>query len=563
MAWDLSCLDWEDRIRAGRSLVPPLPLDWAEADRAVTIFNGLQLPDVPGLPYLCDACGEWFIDIVRALFGSLTPVGRQVREIFLLVPKKNSKTSYGAALMLTAMLMNKRPRAEYLVIAPTKIVADLAFGQAIGMIEANEYLKEHFRVQEHIRQITDNRPDGPGAQLKIKSFDAGVLTGVKPSGILIDELHEVARDPAAARIVGQLRGGLLPNQEAFALFITTQSDEVPVGVFRTELMAARAIRDGRAGGAMLPILYEFPDEIVKSGAWRDPENWSMVNPNRGRSLTIERLMEDWSKAQLAGEGECRRFASQHCNVEIGMALRSDRWGGADFWEACGDPTLTLEAIIARSAVLVAGIDDGGLDTFMGVAVIGRETDTGRWLHWGRAWAHPIALERHKADASRWQDFAGQGDLVICQRIGDDIAAVADVVEQIEASGKLADKNAIGVNVVGLGEILEELVARGIARERIVGVPSGWKLTGAINATERRLAEGSLVHGARPFMAWTLSNAKVEPSGGGVSISKAASGSAKIDALIALLNAAACMVLSPTVDSLSLSRSIEEHGLLFV
>src|SRR5712671_2637956 len=115
-AWDLSCIDWEARIRSGRSLVPSLSLHQVEADRAVAIFNRLRLPDVPGKPRLAEAAGDWFRDIVAALFGSLGPVTneRMIRELFLLAPKKSSKTSYGAALMLTALMMNARPRAEFL-----------------------------------------------------------------------------------------------------------------------------------------------------------------------------------------------------------------------------------------------------------------------------------------------------------------------------------------------------------------------------------------------------------------------------------------------------------------
>ena len=44
---------------------------------------------------------------------------RMIREVFLLAPKKSSKTSYGAALMETTLLINDRPRAEFLLIAPT------------------------------------------------------------------------------------------------------------------------------------------------------------------------------------------------------------------------------------------------------------------------------------------------------------------------------------------------------------------------------------------------------------------------------------------------------------
>jgi hypothetical protein len=70
-----------------------------------------------------------------------------IRELFLLAPKKSSKTSYGAAMMLTALLMNKRPRAEFLLIAPTQSVADLAFSQAVGMIELDPELR-YFEAED-------------------------------------------------------------------------------------------------------------------------------------------------------------------------------------------------------------------------------------------------------------------------------------------------------------------------------------------------------------------------------------------------------------------------------
>jgi len=50
-----------------------------------------------------------------------------------------------------------------------------------------------------------------------------------------------------------------------------------------------------------------------------------------RSVSIARLEQDWEKAKLKGQGEIVRWASQHLNIEIGLALRSDRWAGADFW----------------------------------------------------------------------------------------------------------------------------------------------------------------------------------------------------------------------------------------
>ena len=101
--WDTSCRDWEKRILAGKSLVPKLPLFKHEAAIALTAFKSLRLPDVIGTPTMEEACGEWFFPIVEALFGSYNPKTheREIQEVFQLIPKGNSKSSNGGAVMLS------------------------------------------------------------------------------------------------------------------------------------------------------------------------------------------------------------------------------------------------------------------------------------------------------------------------------------------------------------------------------------------------------------------------------------------------------------------------------
>ena len=536
MKWDTSCRDWQDRIRAGKTLLPKLPLIESEAARGVAIFNKLRLPDVPGRPTLEEAGGEWQRDIVRALFGSYDPQQnmRFVREVFQLVPKKSSKTTAGAAIMLTAVLMSRRPRAEFLIVAPTQEVADLAFRQACGMVEADPVLAAKCHIQEHIKRIT-YRPTN--AFLKVKSFDPKVVTGSKPAGVLIDELHVIAESHDADRVVGQLRGGLISQPEGFLLTITTQSERAPAGVFKAELQKARAVRDGTLAAPILPMLYEFPI----GHNWRDQSTWHWVTPNNGRSITVARLIEDFGQAEAAGDEELRRWASQHLNVEIGLALHSDRWAGADYWEQQARPGLTLDALLERSDVVAVGIDGGGLDDLLGLAVLGRDAETSQWLAWSHAWAHPSVLARHKREAARFRDFQRDGNLTIVDRIGDDCAEVAQIVARVYASG-LLDK--VGVDPHGLGGILDAIVDAGVDQDKVTGISQGWKLTGSIKTVERRLAESALWHGGTNLMAWCVGNAKVEPRGNAVMITKQGSGFAKIDPLMALFNAGALMALNP-------------------
>jgi phage terminase large subunit-like protein len=538
VVWDLSCPDWETRLKERRSLLPDLPLNTEAAEKAVRIFRGLRLADVQDTPLVADAGAEWFEDIVRVLFGSLDSTWREraIRELFLLVPKKNGKTTNGGLLMLTAFLMNQRPNATFIMTAPDHGVADIAYSAVRGAVELNGVLQAKLHIRDHLKTVVHRENK---SKLQIMTFDPAALTGQKCAGVLVDELHVVAKNAKAASAIRQLRGGMLPFPEAFMAFITTQSEDAPSGVFHAELTKARKIRDGHQKGAMLPVLYELPTEVqADPNQWRDPACWHMVTPSP--ALKIPRLIEEFNTAEATGEGELRAWASQHLNVEIGLALHSDRWVGADFWSK-GATKVTLEYLIKHSEVITVGIDGGGLDDMLGLAALGREVETGNWLLWTHAWIHPVVLQRRKSEAPKFRDFERDGDLTIVNEIGDDVQQVADYVEQVEKSGLL---DRIGVDQAGIGAVVDAIVDKGIDHERIVGIPQGWRLVGAIKTAERKLAEGALQHGSSPLMSWCVGNAKVEPRGNAILITKQAAGTAKIDPLMAMFDAVALMAMNP-------------------
>jgi phage terminase large subunit-like protein len=556
--WDLSCRDWEQRIREGRSLVPDLPIDTKRAEKGLAIFDRLKFPDIEGTPTMAEACGPWFRELVSVLFGCFEPSGRErmIHEFLLMVPKKNNKTTGAAALAVTALLENKRPRASFVLVGPTQAIADTGFDQAMGMIEADEDLKNNrLHVAAHKKTITVRRP-GSAATLKVKTFDTKILTGAKPVGVIIDELHELGTMADGADVIRQLRSGIIANPEAFLIFITTQSPKPPAGVFEMELKKARAIRDGTLKSDMLPVLYEFPESMVKdSDEWRDPDNWGLVNPNIGRSVQLPRLITLHDESVAKGEEELRSWASQHLNIEIGVALRSHRWRGADFWELRGDPDLAdgpapgrkgLLSLLRRCEVAVIGIDGGGLDDLLGLVVLGREKGTRRWLIWVHAWCDRGVLELRKEIAPMLLSCEAEGSLTITDDVGDDIEQVGDIVELVLDSGLLPDKRGIGLDTYGVSEITDELVRRGIEPESelIAGIGQGWKLNNAIITLARKLKKGDSRHGGTKLMAWCVGNAKVEARSGAQSIDKYKAGVAKIDPLIAALNATILMALNP-------------------
>ena len=544
--WSTKCLDWERKLLAGESLVPELPLYEAEAARALRMFKRLKIPDLFGTPTLAEACGEWFFPIVSALFGSYDPKlnKRMIQEYFLLIPKKNAKSSNGGAVMVVALLMNRRPSAEFLLIAPTKEIADIAFKQASGTIKLDPTLNKLFHIQRHIRLITHRNN---GATLQIKAADTDVITGSKATGTMIDETHVFAKKSNAADVFVEIRGALTARPDGFLFQTTTQSKAPPSGVFAAELGMARRVRDGLIDFPMLPILYELPNRLAKDGGWKNTKYWPLVNPNMGRSVNEDFLARELLKAEEQGPAAMALLASQHFNVEIGLGLQTDAWAGAEHWEARGDKSVSFDELIARCDVAVCGIDGGGLDDLLGFCVLGRDRDTRKWLHHAKAWAHKSVLERRKEIAPKIMDLVAAGDAVVVDKLGDDIEQLVDMIDRIEVAGLLPEENAIGVDPVGIGQVIDALAERGIdnlRKQRIVGVSQGWKLSGAIKTTERKLVEGSITHGAQLLMAWAVGNAKVEPRGNAITITKQTSGSAKIDPLMATFNAVALMSMNP-------------------
>lgn len=539
--WSTACPDWAERLRAGRSIIPP-PIFPEQAEEALAIFKQLKIVDAPGSPTFGDSCAEWVFDLVRCIFGAYDAESgrRLIVEFFVLIPKKNSKSTIAAGIMMTAVILNWRQSAEFSVLAPTVEVANNAYAPARDMVQKDDDLDALMHVQSHVKTITHRESN---AILKVLAADQNTVGGKKSVGTLVDELHLFGKMASAENMFREALGGLASRPEGFVIWLSTQSDEPPAGIFKQKLDYARKVRDGEiVDPGFVPVIFEHPPEMVASGDCLLLENMALVNPNMGYSVDEAFLEREFKKAALAGSESFRGFMAKHANVEIGLNLRSDRWAGADFWECqkAAHP-VTLEYLLEWSEVIDSGVDGGGLDDLLGLALIGRHKVTKQWLTWTHAWAHPSVLERRKEVAPRLHDFAKDGDLTLVQNIGDDVQDVADIISTVELAG-LLDK--VGCDPSGLGGIVEALHAAGIPEEKIVGISQGWKMTGAIKTAERKLAEGVMVHGGQPLMAWCVGNAKVEPRGNAVIITKQAAGSAKIDPLMALFNAVTLMSLNP-------------------
>lgn len=582
-----ACLDWEERIVKRLSLTPNPPMFPDTAAEALGVFDDLRMVDAAGQPTMGEISLPWIRDFVAQIFGSYDVESgvRHILEYFLLISKKNGKSTDAAAIMLTALILNWRHEAEFLILSPTIEVAKNSFEPAAAMVRADPELSELLLVQDHIRTITHRVTN---AKLKVVAADSNTVSGKKATGVLIDELWAFGKMPNAENMLREATGGLASRPEGFIIYLTTQSDEPPAGVFKSRLEYARNVRDGVIHDPrFLPLLYEYPKHFldnlqdcidahsVEEALVLQPANFYITNPNLGLSVDptyidrkIKQALIDSAPGTLQGE------LAKHLNIEIGMNLRADRWPGALFWSKGAQPrrVQSLAHLLEQCEVATIGIDGGGLDDLLGLAVVGRTKEdedihhdaykdeqgnlvpagvrrAKRWLAWTYAWAHPTVLSQRKDIVSKLRDFEKVKEMSLVSCVGADVDELVAIVMQVEESGLLWR---VGLDPALIGSILDALEAGGLPVDpddktqecKAVTVNQGWRLAGSIKNTERKLASGVLLHGGTALMAWCVGNAKVKVVGNAIVITKQVSGTAKIDPLMALFNAVSLMALNP-------------------
>lgn len=551
-AWTTSCYDWRDRIVRGVPLTPCAPLFPTAAESGTAVFDQLQIVDV-GITF--GQCRPWVTEFAESIFGSYCDVpghpdeGRRlIKTFFMLISKKNTKSTIAAGIMLTVLIQNWRPEAEYLILSPTKEIADNSFKPIKAAIEADEELSDLFHVQPHMRQITHRQTK---ATLKVVAADSQTVSGKKATGVLVDELHEFGKVAKAEDMLVEGTGGLMSRPEGFVIYLTTQSSEPPAGVFKKELEYARKVRDGKIDDpSYLPIIYEFPDEYLDpvTKPYLREENWYITNPNLGASVDLDTLRQKIVKAVETGEDSLQSVVSKHLNVQIGLDLGADRWPGAEYWLGSrAKDVSTLDQLLLASEVVTCGIDGGGLDDLLSLTFTGRRKGTtNRYVSWSMVWATPTVLKRKEIEP-RLRDFERAGCLVIVEQVGEDSKQLARMVRMVFDTDLLAG---IGIDPAKIAALKAALVAEGVIDAEdpdpkfFIKVRQGWSLYGAMLDTERSMAEGRYEHAGQTIVDWAVGNAKCVARGNAMLVTKEVSGKAKIDPVMSSFNAMELMSYNP-------------------
>src|SRR5690625_7903245 len=82
---------------------------------------------------------------------------------------------------------------------------------------------------------------------------------------MIDELWGFGSKASAESMFMEATGGQVSRDDGWIIWLTTQSDKPPAGVFKDKLQYFRDVRDGIIDDPKaLPVIYEYPQEMVRS-----------------------------------------------------------------------------------------------------------------------------------------------------------------------------------------------------------------------------------------------------------------------------------------------------------
>ena len=220
-------------------------------------------------------------------------------------------------------------------------------------------------------------------------------------------------------------------------------------------------------------------------------------------------------------------------------------------------------MIAEAISIKVGIDKGGQDDLSAIAVLGRcnRGEGDHFLLWFHQWISREGYEKRKSVID-YDGFVAAGDLIVVDRVTDDVPEMADVAAVAYASGKLS---LIGIDSYCSPSLVKGLYDAGIPEDLVQSVKQGGHLQPAIFFVEEELAKGTLKHNGSALMRLNIFNAVLTKRVNSVSISKSSAvGSDKIDGVAAMLNAATAHIAKQNDDvGLYMNQDGSVRPLLFL
>jgi phage terminase large subunit-like protein len=266
---------------------------------------------------------EWTEDLLGDVYRLNPDTGRRLHRTYLLgVPRKNAKSTIGAAIAVYQLIMDRSDDEPQIIsAASTRDQARLVFNMAKGMINANQDLSAICKVYRNEIINTET-----GGLYRVVSADAGAVHGLNPSTVIVDEYHAHRTDD----LYTALTTGSAMRQEPLTIVISTAGHDLdsPLGKL---YQYGRKVESGEIVDPSFGFTWFGPHEDVTVDPAEESQ-WEKYNP----SWSLMNLEEFSSAQKHTAESEFIRYRLN------GWTPTQDAWLPHGVWDACKDDTKILD-----------------------------------------------------------------------------------------------------------------------------------------------------------------------------------------------------------------------------
>lgn len=485
---------------------PEIPDPFGYGQRAVDFLRGLKHPKsrLPGNAFQLD---PWQEEIVRKIYGPCDEFGnRIVRNVYIMLPRGNRKTSLGAALsLLHTMGPEAVPGGEVIFAASDQKQAKIGFREAEAIISTDDealwrkgQASRRFDAAGMIKlQEYKNRISFPnGSWLEALSTDAGTQHGRTPVFALADEIHAWRKRD----LWDVIRTGLVKVPNSLLVVITTAGRGQENIAFEVIDYARRVAKGEIDDPATLPILFEAPRDCD----WRDEAVWRAVNPGLAYGYPDLAGLRQLAREAALRPSDREAFKQLHLNVWldhsadpfVDMAVYDLGAGGIDLDELDGKPCwIAVDASVTTDLTAVVAAFRDGDDGFVVVPRFFVPEENLR-----------LRADRDGVPYPRWAEegfiIPTPGNVIDYTRVETEIRDLCSRFDVREIAFDPAYARQISV----------PLLADGFP---VVEMRQGWRTMGpAIAELERAIIGRRFRHAGNPVLRWCFDNVAIQTDSAG-------------------------------------------------
>ncbi|MAT45357.1 MAG: hypothetical protein CL609_23760 [Anaerolineaceae bacterium] len=466
----------------------------AHADRAVNFFHLLKHTKGKfyGQPF---SLLPWQKPIIRDVYGTLKDDGtRQIKFVYLEIPKKNGKSEIGAGAALYHLFADGERNGEVYGCAADRAQASIIFDVAVDMIDQLPALKKRAKVIASKKRIIDKIS---GTFYQVLSAEAFTKHGLNASAVIFDELHaQPNRDLWDVMTFG---AGDARSQPIWWVITTAGDDPDRVSIGWEQHEYAQKILAGEIiDPTWYPVIYGYDGDDIYN-----ENNWAVANPSLGDTITLESVREAAAKAKIKPADE-RLFRWLRLNQWITSKLTT--WLPLDLFDkTVGD--WNQSEMIGLDCYL--GVDLSSTTDLTGLALV--FPPQGKLLEWRVFWYAYIPkegmLDRITRDHVPYDEWEREGWITATDGDTVDYTVIEEKILELAKIYNIIEVDADMHFAIMLTQRLEK------AGLTCVDIPQTYlNMTSPITQTEKLVRDGQITHPNDLVARWCFGNTSVAKNG---------------------------------------------------